>query len=143
MLSYTHSLIGAATISIDQSHSSQSTTSPHKLSTKPGSLQIEHTPTATPEEMSTNQSQSQDHKRFFKRSESILAGSSALESEGDTEIKKSNQKFSAPQGLSLSPLIWSTPLICLEEGIRVKIRFHDPSAKLTHLHSNLIEGTAA
>ena len=57
---------------------------------------MEHTPTTTREEMCSSQTQPQNHERFFKRSESILAGSSASESEGDTETRKSNQKFFGP-----------------------------------------------
>ena len=58
---------------------------------------MECTPTLQSEtETETQHNVGQTDRRFFHRSESILTGGSASESEGDPEIKKSNQKFFGP-----------------------------------------------
>ena len=106
----------SATVLIDQSTSMTSSqmTSSQKQSTQQTTctaeeLQMECTPTVH-NKSETLQTPPKNNERFFRRSESILGGGSTSESEGDPEIKKSNQKFFDPsRSLLESPnLVGST-----------------------------------
>ena len=84
----------------DQSNLSDTLTSSHSgeltnqntssTATDETASQMECTPTTA--SVATKTTRTND-ERFFKRSESILASSGTSESEGDPEVKKSNQNF--------------------------------------------------